>query len=152
MPSGLLASILGICMAVARTVLSIPFRLPQISCFIFSLKCFSSDSDNCSDVGIGPLLQFSHPLTAGPFLVTLLFYPLVPSSYGVLRGSLHSFCWSGAPVHPQLVFCMHCTFVSEGVFLYPWKEMYSMSTYSSVISFLSTLLLLKLRSSKIKCM
>ena len=36
----------------------IPFRLPQISCFILSLKCFSSDSDNCPDVGIGSLLQF----------------------------------------------------------------------------------------------
>ena len=31
-----------------------PFRLPQISCFTLSLKCFSSDSDNCPDVGIGP--------------------------------------------------------------------------------------------------
>ena len=39
----------------------IPFRLPQISCFTFSLKCFSSDSDNCPDVGIRPLLQFPHP-------------------------------------------------------------------------------------------
>ena len=28
------------------------FRLPQISCFTLSLKCFSSDSDNCPDVGI----------------------------------------------------------------------------------------------------
>ena len=26
-----------------------------------SLKCFSSDSDNCPDVGIRPLLQFLHP-------------------------------------------------------------------------------------------
>ena len=36
-----------------------PFRLPQISCFTLSLKCFSSDSDNCPDVGIIPLLQSS---------------------------------------------------------------------------------------------
>ena len=49
----------------------IPFRLPQISCF--SLKCFSSDSDNCPAVGIRPLLQFPHPLRAGPVLPTLLF-------------------------------------------------------------------------------
>ena len=34
------------------------FRLPQISCFTLSLKCFSSDSDNWPTVGIGPLLQF----------------------------------------------------------------------------------------------
>ena len=29
----------------------IPFRLPQTSCYPLSLKCFSSDLDNCSDVG-----------------------------------------------------------------------------------------------------
>ena len=69
----------------------IPFRLPQVSCFTFGLKCFSSDSDHCSDVGIGPLLQFPHPLRAGPVLLTLLFFPLVPSSYRVLRGSIYSF-------------------------------------------------------------
>ena len=56
----------------------IPFRLPQISCFTLSLKCFPSDSDNCPDVGIGPLLQFPYPLRAGPVLITLLFFPLVP--------------------------------------------------------------------------
>ena len=69
----------------------IPFRLPQTSCFTLSLKCFSSDSDNCPDVGIGPLLQFPHPLRAGPVLLTLLFFPLVPSSYWVLHGSIYSF-------------------------------------------------------------
>ena len=69
-----------------------PFRLPQISCFTLSLKCFSSDSDDCPNVGIGwPLLQFPHPLRAGPILLTLLFLPLVPSSYWVLRGSVYSF-------------------------------------------------------------
>ena len=69
----------------------IPFRLPQVSCFTLSLKCFSSDSDNCPDVGIGPLLQFPHPPRAGPVLLTLLFPPLVPSSYRVLHGSIYSF-------------------------------------------------------------
>ena len=69
----------------------IPFRLPQISCFTLSLKCFSSDPDNCSNVGIKPLLQFPHPLRAGPVLLTLLFSPLAPSSYGVLHNSIHSF-------------------------------------------------------------
>ena len=85
----------------------IPFRLPQISCFALSLKCFSSDSDNRLDVGIGPLLQFPHPLRADPVLLTLLLFPLVPSSYRVLCGSICSFHWSGTPVHSQLVFCMH---------------------------------------------
>ena len=59
----------------------IPFRLPQISCFTLSLKRFYSDSDNCPDVEIGPLLQFPQWLRAGPVLLTLLFFPLVPLSY-----------------------------------------------------------------------
>ena len=69
----------------------IPFRLPQISCFTLSLKCFSSDSDNCPAVGIRLLLQFPHPLRAGPILLTLLFFPLVPLSYLNLCGSIYSF-------------------------------------------------------------
>ena len=67
------------------------FRLPHSSCFTLSLKCFSSDSDNCLDVGIRPLLPFPHPPRAGPSLLTLLFLPLVPSSYRVLHGSIYSF-------------------------------------------------------------
>ena len=69
----------------------IPFRLPQISCFTLSFKCVSSDSDSCPDVGIRPLLQFPHPLRVGPVLLTFLFFPLVPSSYQVLHGSVYSF-------------------------------------------------------------
>ena len=66
-------------------------RLPQISCFTLSLKCFSCDSDNCPDVGIRPLLQFPHWSRVGPVLLTLLFFPLVPSSYRVLHSSIYSF-------------------------------------------------------------
>ena len=62
-----------------------------ISCFPLSLQCFSSDSDNCPDVVIRPLLQFPHPPRAGPVLLTLLFFPLVPLSYQVLCGSIYSF-------------------------------------------------------------
>ena len=69
----------------------IPFRLRLISCFTLSLKCPSSDSDNCPDVGMGPLLEFPHLLRAGPVLLTLLFLPIVPLSYRVLRGSMCSF-------------------------------------------------------------
>ena len=69
----------------------ISFRLLQISCFILSLKCFSSDSNNFPDVGIGPLLQLPQPSRAGSVLTTLLFSPLVPSSYSVLCGSIYSF-------------------------------------------------------------
>ena len=66
----------------------IPFRLPQSSCFILSLKYLFSDSDNCPPVGIRPLLLFPHPPSAGPVLLTLLFFPLVPLSYQVLQGSI----------------------------------------------------------------
>ena len=41
--------------------------------------------------GIGPLPQFPHPPRAGSVLLTLLFFPLVPSSYKVLCGSTYSF-------------------------------------------------------------
>ena len=91
----------------------IPFRLPQISCFTLSLKCFSSDSDNCPDTGIGPLLQFPHPLRAGPVLLILLFSPLVPLSYRVLHGSIYSFpltrysCLLSAGVLHALL-CLKC--------------------------------------------
>ena len=115
----------------------IPFRLPQTSCFTLSLKCFSSDSDSCPEVGIGPLLQFPHPLRAGPVLLTLLFFP--PSSF-----ILPSFAWvyiffsAGQVLLSTLSRCSACSSVSEGVFLiYPWREMYSMSTYSSTILFSS---------------
>ena len=69
----------------------IPFRLPQISCFTLSLKHFSSDSGNCPHVWIKPLLQFPHLPQAGPVLLILLFFPLVPSFYLVLHGSIYSF-------------------------------------------------------------
>ena len=69
----------------------IPFRLPQISCFTLSLKCFSSDSDNCPSVQIGPLLQFPHRPRAGTTILTLLCFPLVRFSYRVLRGSIYYF-------------------------------------------------------------
>ena len=69
----------------------ISFSLPQISCFTLSLKYFSSDSDNCPKVGTGPLLPFPHPSRTGPVLLTLLFFPLVPSSYQVFHGSIYSF-------------------------------------------------------------
>ena len=56
----------GVCMAAGKDCpILILFRLPQIS-FTLSLKCFFSDSNNCLDVGIGPLLQFPHPPRAGP--------------------------------------------------------------------------------------
>ena len=108
-----------------------PFRLPQISCFILSLKCFSYYSDTCPKVGIGPLLQFPH--TSRAVLLTLLFFPLVPLSYQVLHGSVYSFplvrnsCLLSAGGSAR-------TSVSEGVFLmYPWREMCAMSPSPSAV-------------------
>ena len=83
----------------------IPFRLPQICCFTLSLKCFSSDSDDYPDVGVGPVLQFPHLLRGGPVLLTLLFFPLVPTEFCMVVCIF--FYWSGTPVHSQLVLCMH---------------------------------------------
>ena len=111
----------------------IPFRLPPISCFILSLKCFSSDSDNCLDVGIGPLLQFPRPPGVVPVLPILLFSPLVlcPPEFAWF----YIFFSTGQALLSTLN-CSTCTSVSEGVFLmYPWREMYSTSTYSSAILF-----------------
>ena len=85
----------------------IPFRLPQISCFTLSLKCFSSDSDNCPNVGIRPLLQFPHPPRAAPVLLTLLFFSLVSWPYRVLRGSIYSFPLVRYSCLHSAVFCVH---------------------------------------------
>ena len=71
----------GMCGCSKDCLILIPFRLPQVSYFPFSLKCFSSDSDNCPYVGVRPRLQVPHLRRAGPGLRTLPFPPLVPSSY-----------------------------------------------------------------------
>ena len=92
-----------VCMAVARTVwFSSHQGFPRSA---VSLKCFSSDPDNYPNVGIGPLLQFPHLPRAGPGLLTLLFFPLVPSSYRVLHGFIYPFLV--VRYSSQLVFCTH---------------------------------------------
>ena len=70
----------GMCGCGKDCLILIPFRLPRISCFTLSLKCFSFDSDSCPEVGVGPLLQFPHLPRAGPVLLMLLLFPLVSSS------------------------------------------------------------------------
>ena len=88
-----LESLSGVRMAAERIVcvIFIPFRLSRISCFTLSLKCFSSVPKNCLDVEIRPLLQFPHPPRQGPIPHTLLFSPLLLSSYWILHGSMYSF-------------------------------------------------------------
>ena len=92
---------------------SLPLHLPggQRSCpgyvwlwqglsdSLFHLDCHRS-AVSLSALNISPLTQtiapmwgseFSHLPRAGPVLLTLLFFPLVPSSYLVLHGSIYSF-------------------------------------------------------------
>ena len=85
----------------------IPFRLPQISCFTLSLKCLSSDSDNCPSVGIGLLLWFSYPPRGGTIQSSTPVFPPVlhPTEFCMILYIL--FRWSDSPLHPQLVVCMH---------------------------------------------
>ena len=121
---GACVSVRGVCGCGKDCLSLIP--LPQVSCFTLSLKCFSSDSDNCPDVGIGPPASvpssaegrssptntpvppwFLHP----PEFCVVLY---IPSPGRVLLSALS---W-----------CFACTSVSEGVFLmYPWGERYSTS-------------------------
>ena len=94
----------------------IPFRLPQINCFTLSLKCFSSDSDRCPDVGIVPWLQFPHPPRASPVPLILLFSP--PSSF-----ILSIFPWfciffaSGQVLLSIFSSCSACISLTEGSFI-----------------------------------
>ena len=89
----------------------IPFRLPQITCFTLSLKCFSSDSDNCPNMEIRPLLQFPHPARPGPILLHSCF---PPSSF-----ILSSFVWlyiffsAGQVLLSAFSWCSACASVSE---------------------------------------
>ena len=109
----------------------IPFRLPQISCFTLSLKCFSFDSDNCPDVGMDPC--FSSATHWGQ--VQSYQHSCFPPSSFILP-SFEWFCIffsSGLGLLSALSWCSACTSVSERVFLmYPWREM---STNSSSILF-----------------
>ena len=117
----------------------IPFRLPQISYFPLSLKCFSSDSDNCPHVGIGPAPPRPAsvpPPTEGRSSPTNS--PVSPPSSFILVSFawFYIFFFAGQVLLSSLSWCSACTSVSEGISLmYPWREMYSTSTYFSAILF-----------------
>ena len=86
----------------------IPFRLPQISCFTLSLKCFSSDSDNCPDVGIGPPASVPPPAKGRSNPTNTPVFP--PSSFILLSFAWLYIFFSTGQVFllcSQLVFCMH---------------------------------------------
>ena len=109
----------------------ISFRLPQISSFTLSLKCFSSDSDNCLDhtpASVPPPAKGRSCPTNNP-----VFHPssFIPTEFCMVL--YICFHWSGTPVHSQLVFCMLFCVLRRipDVSI----EIYSMSTYSSTILF-----------------
>ena len=88
----------GTCMPVQGTygcgkgcLILVPFRLSQISCFTLSLKCFSSDPDNCPNVGTGPLLQFPYLPRASPVQLTRLSSPHSSFVLPSFDGSIYSF-------------------------------------------------------------
>ena len=85
-------SLSGVCMAVART-LCISFHLGHhrsaVSLSILTVSPLTQD--NRPDVGMGPLLSFPYPQGTSPVLLTLLFFPRVPSSYRVLPDSIYYF-------------------------------------------------------------
>ena len=68
----------------------IPFKLPPISCFTLSLKRFSSDSDSCPMWGSDPA-SVPPPAEGRSSPTNAPVFPLVPSSYRVLGGSMYSF-------------------------------------------------------------
>ena len=94
----------------------IPFRLPQISCFTVSLIYFSSDSDNCPDVG-DQTPALVPPSSEGRSSPTNT--PVFPHSSFILP----SFSWvyvffsTGQVLLSTLNWCFACTSVSEVVFL-----------------------------------
>ena len=93
----------------------IPFRLPQISCFTLSLKCFSSDSDSCPSVGIGPSASVPRPAEGRSSSSNTPVFP--PCSFILL-----SFAWfyiffsPGQVLLSSLCWCSACT--SDGVWRY----------------------------------
>ena len=107
-------------------------RLPQISRFTLRLKCFSSDSDNCPNVGMD--CCFSSPTHQDQ--VQSYWHSCFSHSSFVLQ----SFAWlyilfsTGHVLLSTLSWCSACTSLYEGVFwMYPWREIYSTSIYSSAI-------------------
>ena len=90
-PSRGLASLSRVHMDRAKTV----WFLLHLHCHrsVVSLSALNVSHliDNCPDVEIRPLLQFPLLLRAGPVLLKLLFFPVIPLSYWVLRDSIYSF-------------------------------------------------------------
>ena len=119
------------------------FRLPQISCYTLSLSPLTQTI--ALMWGLDPC--FSSPTCWGQSSPTnTAVFP--PSSFILARFVwVYIFFSSGQVLLSALSWCFACTSVSEGVILmYPWREMYSTSTHSSVILFSEIFLIMKWRS------
>ena len=91
-PSGGPAALSGVCVAAARTVrFSFHLGCHRSTVLLSALNVSPLTQTIAPMWGLDPLLQFLHPLRAGPVLLTLLFFPLVPSSYWVWGGSICAF-------------------------------------------------------------
>ena len=103
-------------------------------------------------MGIGPWLQFPHQLRAGPVLLTLLLFPLVPSPYQVLHGSICSFplvgysCPLSAGVPHGLLCLTVCSWCIHGERCTPRPPTPPPSC--SLLKLLFNLLLLKAKTSQ----
>ena len=131
-PSREPASLSWVCMAVARTV----WFSFHLCCFTLSLKCFLLWLRQLPGCGNRTSALVPPPAEGRSSPTNTPAFP--PSSYFILP----RFAWfyilfsTGQVLMSALNWYSAWTSVSEGVFLmYPWREMYSMSTCSSAILF-----------------
>ena len=78
-------------MTVARTVWFSIYLGCHRSAVPLSALNVSPLTQTIAPLGIGPLFQLPNLWTVSPVLLTLQFFPPVPSSYQVLCGSIYSF-------------------------------------------------------------
>ena len=91
-PSRRPTSLPNICMATTRTVwLSFHLGCHRSAVSLLALDVSPLTQTTDPLWGLDPCFSSPHPLRAGPVLLRLLFFPLVPLSYQVLHGCMYSF-------------------------------------------------------------
>ena len=126
----------GVCVAATRTVwfsFHLGCHRSAVSLSALKVSALTRQLPQCGDRT--PALVLTAEGRSSPTNT-----PVSPPSTCILP----SFAWvyvffsTGQVLLSALSWCLACTSVSEGVFLmYPWREMYSTSTYSSTILFSS---------------